>query len=362
MTVIPIDEQRMAREPVPERLFVLDALKAACIAVVVFQHASLLPESAYREYGWLLTGLFAPLRLCVPVLLAISFFLLERSLQKKTASVVLGERLWRLAIPTVFWFGLAAALQWRTYSPGEIFQEILRGEIFVGAYYLVILLLLTPLYVLVCGRAAPSTRAWVALAAQIAIFVGIDLLLVYGNQPLLEGIRQFDRSRPLYWIGYAALGTLLYRNFAMVDALAIRLSSGTKAVLLAGAVLAVVLESCWQTLITGGVVRPFNYALVSCLLAVPVVFLCCVRLRTGSLPGGVRQAISLLSTYSLGIFCINGILAPIMTRAAGRLLGVSTFNFAEVLLLKGAGWLALLVVSLLGAMLLDRVGFKSCVR
>jgi fucose 4-O-acetylase-like acetyltransferase len=62
----------------------------------------------------LLETVFAPFKFCVPVLLTISFFLLEKSLSHRCDRSVISSiktRLIRLAIPTLFWFSLMAILK-----------------------------------------------------------------------------------------------------------------------------------------------------------------------------------------------------------------------------------------------------------
>ncbi len=346
-----------------ERLFALDLLKAVCIALVVLQHANFLPEASDRQYADILDLLLSPLRFTVPVLLAISLFLLKRSIKPNTdTSGILQKRFERLFIPTLFWFGIAFVLQIRATPLITIFLQIGRGDIFIGAYYLLILLQLTPIYFFMRRQLNP-TIAIALLTLQIIIYCGLEVIIAsHSSPPLINLLRIIDRPIFLYWFGYIGIGYLLSQHYAAIEKLSAQLGIWTKAGLIALSALMLALEGHWMFKITEGQVRPFNYTMLSCLLSIIVAFLCAASVHADHLSPRLQKTITLLSTYSLGIFCINGILSPIIARSVAHFVGTLSFSLPEVLLIKFFGWLGLLTISLLGALALEKIGLKNCVR
>lgn len=344
-----------------QRLFSLDLLKAICIAVVVLQHADFLPEAIDRPYADILDLLLSPLRFTVPVLLAISVFLLERSLKRDAVVLtVLKKRFVRLLVPTLFWFGVAFIKQAREHPITTILPQIVSGQIFIGAYYLLILLQLIPVYLLIRSQ-MKSSFAIILLTLQAIVYCGLEVLIV--NQlspPFIQVLRAIDRPLFLYWFGYMGIGFLLSQHYSAIEKLSERLGFWPKAGLIALAASVLALEGHWFSQISEGQVSPFEYTMLSCLLSIVVAFLCAASVRAETFP--LQKVVTLLSTYSLGIFCLNGILRPTIARALSHFFSTLSLGLPEILLVKFVGWLGLLAISLLGALFLERIGLKNCVR
>lgn len=361
----PISCQPVNCQPVG-RLFILDLLKAMSIAAVVSYHAVFVPQSTYASSAPLIDILFAPLRFCVPVFLTISFLLLERGLANRPdepAWSLIKKRLVRLAIPTVFWFGLAAALKLSKGTPiPQLLSEIITGEIFTGAYYLLIMFQLIPLYVWSRRWLSHSKNILITILIQGAIFILIESALLGAiHLPLIPILRTLDRPLFIYWFGYIALGILLYKKLPFILELSAHLSVRLKALLifLAGATLTA--EYGFLSFATQNSVPPFDYLMFSCIPTVLVAFFCIASVDEKQVPLPLRGLIALLSKYSLGIFCINGIVRQVFLSIGSRLFAEATFSFGEIMAMKLIGWGLLLAISLGLSVLISKLGGKAIV-
>ncbi|MGA7932848.1 MAG: acyltransferase [Kovacikia sp.] len=352
--------------PVKERLFFLDTLKAISIIAVVSYHSIFIPHSNYAENFSLIDTLFAPLRFCVPVLLTISFLLSQRSLDRQpmlTGWQLLGKRFARLAIPTVFWVGIAAGLKLIKHDPLiDILHEILKGEIFMGAYYLLILFQLTLIYIGFRRWLESSQGLLLTIFIQCLVFVAIDALLVsQSNIPLVSALREIDRPLVIYWFGYIALGVACYQMLPKIIKLSNQISIPLKVILLLIMAGLLIAEYGWLGQLTQHSIPPFDYGMLSCLLSVPIMILCFASLKESHFSPLLKTAILVLSKYSLGIFCINGILSQIFLSIGSHWVKGTAFSFSEVLMLKLISWGVLLGISLATAMALSRIGLKTVV-
>ncbi len=113
---------------------------------------------------------------------------------------------------------------------------------------------------------------------------------------------------------------------------------------------------------TGERLSPFEYVMFSCIFSVIVGFLCFANIQEDRLSIPVQQAVQLLSKYSLGIFCLNGLLSYVGSQMGAYMFEAAIFTFPEILAIKLVGWSLLLAVSLGMSILLDRVGLGACVR
>ena len=348
------------------RLFFLDILKAISIVAVVSYHSVFIPRSSYLDSFFWMEALFAPLRFCVPLLLVISFVLAQKSSDKKPNSLgwnFLKKRLRRLAIPIFFWFGVAILLKLiRHKSPIETLQEIIRGEIFTGAYYLLILFQLTLIFFWFRRFLNHPNHLVVTLLLQGLIFVGIFIGLTYSpNSLLISSLRSLDRPFILYWFGYIALGVLCYQKLPEIIQLSSRISFYIKSFLLLTIALLSIAEYSWITSLTQNSIPPFDYVMISCLLSPPVLLLCFAAIDEQQLPVWVKAIVQTLSKYSLGIFCINGILSQILLSFGSQWAEGQVFSFTEVLILKLVSWVLLLGISLGIAIGLSRCGLRAVV-
>jgi Acyltransferase family len=360
------------------RLVALDVLKALSIVAVISFHAISVPETSYVDSDYIVEVMFAPLRFCVPVFLTISFLLLQRScdspIRSSTARLLL-KRMTRIAIPTCFWFSIAGILIFargiinsdsiqQTFS--LIMSVALKGTIFPGAYYLLILLQLLPIFIYFnqFHWFASIKPLAIAVSLQIFVFIGIHFLLRDGSNPgIIETIKQAGRVPFLYWFVYGALGSYFYYNWSKLKQLSLSVATRFKILFLGLTALLMILEYSWLYADSGHQVRPFEYATVSGILSAFVLFFCVLSIEEKNLPTLVLKGVKLLSTYSLGIFCINGFLSNALHGISSVIFRtVTSFTLLEILTIKLVGWAVLIGLSLVISIGLDKVGLRACVR
>lgn len=349
-----------------DRLFILEFLKAISIVSVVSFHAIFLPQSTYISSNGILETLFAPLRFCVPVFLTISFFLFEHQvtqIPKLQQLSLLKKRLVRLLIPALFWFGVAAGLKLiNGNSYIEIINQIIAGEIFTGSYYFLIIFQLMLLFILIGNWLNSEKNIFTIITTQVILIVSIYGVIsgFFGSQPLTFLVK-LERSLIIYWFGYIALGVYLYKNWLWISEKSTSLSNQNKAIILFSTALIMMLEYRILTLLLANSLRPFDYAALSCILSVPAIFICFASVNENNFPLPMIKIIKLLSKYSLGIFCINGILSQLFTSVGSKVFSELTFNLSQIILIKIIGWVILLVLSLLISIILKKMGLKRVV-
>jgi hypothetical protein len=348
------------------RLFILDLLKAMSMVAVVSYHSILVPKSTYADSALLLDTLFAPLRFCVPVLLTISFMLFERGLNnhsnKPTWSLI-KKRLIRLAIPTLFWFSLAAGLKLiKGNSPLDLIGEILTGEIFTGSYYLLVMFQFIPIFIWVRGWLNHPNNILTTLLSQGFVFMGIYAVLcgVFGAD-IVSILRTINRPLLIYWFVYPALGVYFYKTLSFYIQKSASLSTYVKVLIVFFISSGLIAEYSFLDWLSKGSIPPFDYVMFSCVFSVPAAFLCFGSIQAKELSSFLSKAVILLSKYSLGIFCINGILSQIFLSIGSRWFSAATFSFPEILAIKVIGWVLLLAVSLGLSIGIDRIGGKTVV-
>jgi Acyltransferase family len=355
--------------PEKSRLFFLDVLKAICITAVVSYHSIFVTRTSYLGSLNLLEMLFAPLRFCVPVLFTISFLLAERGMSKQIGPIwpSLRKRLLRLAIPTAFWFGLVICLKFfRGSTTEELAGQVLAGTIFQGAYYLLVLFQYVLAFPWVRGWFQQSRNVLIAVFLQGLVFLAVYTLLSNNSgdagAQVLTMLKSIGRPYFAYWFAYVALGVYFAKHLPQIVDLSRRLPKWKKTLMLLGTALLMFVE--YQGLLgaTGGSVPPFDYVLVSCVLSIPVAFLCFACVEETHLSAPMARTVSLLANYSLGIFCFNGILSEIFLSIGTHLSAGMMFDFPAILFMKLVGWGFLLTVSLGLSMLLGRLGLSMCVR
>lgn len=352
--------------PSTDRLFVLDVLKAISIVAVVSYHAVFVPISTYQSSQFWVDIVFSPLRFCVPVLLAISFLLSDYGLSKRGTEASLpwlNKRLNRLAIPTLIWFGIAGSLKLLTgNSLAEISKDLLTGEIFTGAYYLLIMFQLTVIFFWCRQWLKHPKNLLITILAQGFIFLIIYAALSgrFGEETTVF-LNTLNRPPFFYWFAYVAVGIGIGKLLPTLTRQSQQISAVVKILLLVGLSAGLILEQRQLWILTDGSIPPFEYAMVSCLLSVPVMFWVFGSIQESSLHPRIHKAILLLSNYSLGIFCINGILSQILLSIGSKLFESAVFNLPEILMIKMIGWCVLLSVSLGLSMLIARFGMKTIV-
>ncbi|NET57466.1 MAG: acyltransferase [Symploca sp. SIO2E6] len=357
-----------------ERIFPLDLLKAISIIAVVSFHGILVPHQSYVDLESTLNILFAPFRFCVPVLLTISFLLCEHSLQKQTENTIqswLKKRLTRLVIPTFFWFLIAAWLVIIKESflgkplgetIGEIGQLILTGRIFAGAYYLLVTLQLSLLFIYLNRYFRQGQNLVFAILLQGLAFGAIDGSL-QGNlsTQFADFLRFVQRPFLIYWFVYLALGIYLYTNWQVLAQVSARIQTPLKILLLLFTSGMMIAETTGLNYLVGQELLPFEYAMLSCIVSVLIWFLAVASIEEKQLPSRLLPVVRLLSKYSLGIFCLNGILVHIFVAFSSVVLPDLTYNLPEIIVIKVLGTTFLLSISLGLSIVLEKLGLGNCV-
>jgi hypothetical protein len=349
------------------RLFALDFLKALSIVSVVSYHSVFLPDSVYADSAMALEILFAPLRFCVPVLLTISFLLMERGFGRSAdipKGALIKKRLIRLAIPTGFWFALATVLKLLTgNSISELAISMLNGTIFYGAYFLLVLIQFLPLFIWFRSWFKDWRIVMLTVLVQGLIFIGIaQLLQIPQVSPTIALLRAINRPLVIYWVAYLALGTYFWCHWEHLVKISRRIPKSIKAAILGLCAASLVIEYYRFYVISQAQVPPFDYAVVSCMLSVPVLFLCFANIEENQLFPWARKLVILLSKYSLGIFCVNGILSQVLLSITTRLLHNASLELMPILIFKLLGWLLLLIISLGISILMDNYRMSIFVR
>jgi Acyltransferase family len=362
-----MSEAALPVAPNPNRLFALDFLKALSITAVVSYHSVFLPDAVYADSAMALEILFAPLRFCVPVLLTLSFLLMERGFGRSVdvpKGALIKKRLIRLLIPTGFWFGLATGLKLLTgNSISELAVSMLNGTVFYGAYFLLLLIQFLPLFIWFRKWFQDWRIVLLTVLLQGIIFVGIgQLLSASPASSAIALLRALNRPFVIYWFAYLALGVYLWHHWNDLVRLSKQISSWLKVSMIGVCCFSFAYEYYHLLTITKGAFPPFDYAIISCLLSVPILFLSCADIQEKQFPPLVRASISLLSKYSLGIFCVNGILSQVLLSISTRFIQASTLNLISILTIKILGWLFLMVVSIGVSMAMDRLRMGAFVR
>lgn len=350
------------------RLFPIDVLKALSIVAVVSFHSIFVYTSTYTSVSYPLEVLFAPLKFCVPVLLTISFFLLKLGLEKRSDQpvyILLKKRLTRLLIPTVFWFSLGIII-WKFIwyqDKTQLLTSVFKGTIFTGAYYLLILFQFVPFFILLHPWFDRRRNIWLTFLLQSLVFISIYVSLSgkFGSELSLI-LHKLDRPLFIYWFVYMALGSYLYNNWSKIVKISDSISPSIKVALLCLTSLIMIAECSLLKIFTGESMKPYDYVLFSCILSVIVCFICFASVEESQVSMPVKKTIKILSTYSLGIFCINGCINVAVAGLIAPIFKYNTFNFTEMLVMKLLGWVVLLSISLGLSIGLDKIKMGAIVR
>jgi hypothetical protein len=350
-----------------DRLFSIDLLKAISIIAVVSYHSVFVPESTYPSAFRLMDILFAPFRFCVPVFLTISFLLLKRSLEKKAQAPLytsFKKRLTRLLIPTLFWGSIAVSLRLlgKANTEESLIVLILQGKIFPGYYYLLVTLQFLPVFIVLNRQLVQVKNFFIILVLQL-----VALSIVYASNlgmlptDILIFLRSASRPFFVYWFVYMSLGAYFYNNWSKLVRISNQISVLVKIILLLSTSLIMIAEYNYLLTITKGEVVPFEYAMFSCILSAIVMFVCFSSIEENQIPSPIRTTVKLLAKYSLGIFCINGILSLIFLQLCSRLFVGMNFTFPQILAIKLISCFFLLTVSLGLSILCERIRLRNCV-
>jgi hypothetical protein len=362
----------MSSKIVKNRIFSLDLLKAISISTVVFFHSSSnLSESTKSQ----LDILISPLRFCVPLLLTISFLLLKRSRETNSADKILlfaKKRFFRLLIPILFWFGLATLLTiiLGKFNNERIFLKDLviinlQGQIFWGAYFLIILLECLVIFVIFNNYLDSFKSLLTLLCFQLLIFIFCYILLSgILSKDISSLLCYFSRPPFFYWVIYIFLGSFFYKKWFKLVELSQKSSKLLKIVILSLTSLVMIVENTFfhKIVYDKCAFGCFEYLRFSCILSVFVMFLCFASLEEDHIPPFGKKIVFLLSKYSLGIFCINGILSKlVLPLVLEHVTTTPISNFYIAVLIKLIVWLPLLILSLSLSVVSEKLGLKKCV-
>ncbi len=348
------------------RLFCVDFLKAISIVAIVSYNSIFVPISTYQSHADFLETLFTPLRFCIPVFLTISFFLLGRQLDNQgnqNKSRLLFQHLQHVFILTLFWFAIAALF--KLVSGDSILQictAIYQGTIFPDSYYLLVILQLFPVYFIFRRWLNANYSVLILIVLQWLIFFGIYISLTSSStQGVVEVLKNFNRPLIIYWLVYITLGIFIYKRFNLIESISKGIELPTKVFVLCLMSMIFMFDYQWLIKITNGTIQPFDYATISCILSAIAMFLCFASIHETHLSVPGEFFIKLLSKYSLGIFCINGILSQIFFSVGTKFFYQASFSLIEILAIKIVSWIVLLVLSLSLSVLLARFGLKRMV-
>ncbi|MEA5569887.1 acyltransferase family protein [Calothrix sp. UHCC 0171] len=348
------------------RLFCLDFLKAVSILAIVSYNSIFFPVSTYQRHADFLEILFTPFRFCIPVFFTITFFFLVRQLEQPGNTnklTLLLQQLRGILIPTIFWFTIAAVFKVvGGASIIEISRAIYQGKIFPDSYYLLVILQLLPIYYLLRRWLHSSYSLIMLVVLQWLIFLLLYTILTsVSAQGITEQLKNLNRPLIIYWLVYVGLGLLLYRKFNTIESISTWTTLSSKVFLLCLMSIIFMFDYQWLLQITNSILQPFDYATISCLISVFVMFLCFTSIQETQFSVPIEFLIKLISKYSLGIFCINGILSQLFSSVSRKLFEGLSFSLIEILLIKIMTWMLLLMLSLGVSVLLARFGLKRMV-
>jgi Acyltransferase family len=352
---------------ISKRIFPLDFLKAASIVAVVSYHSIFVSRASYQAHVFPLEILFSPFRFCVPVLFTISFILLSRELEKDYDLPqwrLLVTRFKRLAVPAIFWFTLTFFLRLlNKASVSDLVPRLFDGTIFQGAYFLIALLEMTLIFILTRKKVFDLRFFAAVFLGQILLFIFIQhTLSLDSSSELIKVLRLIGRPFFIYWFAYIFLGAFIWKNWARIVSLSSSISIINKFALCAFGCTAIAFEQYYFLKESAGNIPPFDYAMIFCILSVFILFTCCSSIQEAQIPDPLKTLVLIFSRYSLGIFCVNGILSEVFLSIGTHFFKDYVFSFPEILIVKLIGW-PILFFSCLGiSILLDRVGLRAVVR
>lgn len=277
----------------------VDLAKAISIVGVIYIHSNV------SQHLSLLSAYF---RFAVPVFIMISFFLVERALIDRKAELdsrlFWRKRLNRLVIPFVFWSILYFLLHFRErYSSWlQVITLHWAGFGWAGQYYFLVLIQLVLVYPWLRSVTIQSRYRPALLLSGILCFS----LFVFFNalteiQPLLAKLRLV----PLfYWLFYVIFAIAAAHKYWIIQKLSTQFSLIHRLILLLSLPLTLVLESYL-------IPNPEGNLRASSLMVSPLIFLCFLSLEQplsqNQTPAAnlLNGAARCLSTWTLGIFCLN---------------------------------------------------------
>ncbi|MBM0741364.1 acyltransferase [Phormidium sp. CLA17] len=337
----------------------IDLLKALSIFGVVYIHTSL---GLFDSLSLLpITNYF---RFCVPVFITVSFFLLERRFASDTNKLnisierFISSRLSRLIIPYVFWTCVYIIINHKPNYP-SIIKFITNHWIgfgFSGQYYFVVLIILTLVYPwLRQAKLSCSSLFMITILAEFSYIPVTYFPMFCENQNCLE--------IPFLYLFYMFFGTFIGRNYEEIKTVlhSTKLHSlQVKAILLFTSPILISIEEellgNWDS--SGRKVYfRLSTLLVTCLVVMASIGLEDFLERSKS----IKICISFLSSWSLGIFCLNPLLIDILYKLDLR-IATQELNYLLETLISFILSSLVVLISVLISFFISYFGGKALVR
>lgn len=333
----------------------VDLLKAIGIWGVVYIHSSL--------------GLFSHLdlismtnyfRFCVPIFISISFFLLEQRLISEervgyiSIEAFLKKRLPRLVVPYLFWTCVYIIINHKSTYPSisKFITNHWIGFGWSGQYYFVVLMALTVIYPWL--RTVDLSQKMLGIIAIFTIF----LYLPFNYTSVFCKDRNCMQL-PFLYLFYMFLGIYLARKYEEIKARFQRVNLHLRLSLVLASPLFIVLEeSLLGNLDSGRRV----YFRASTMLASYLILVIFSSFEDSlSKAKSINYLSSYLSSWSLGIFCINPLIIGMFERFNLKILN-QQMDFSLVVLLSFLVSFIVIALSILMSFIISQVGAKILVK
>jgi len=294
------------------RYYWIDLLKVFSIFGVVFIHSCADSTLSLVSYYF---------RFCVPIFIITSFFLVERAQSSKSVEIsplnFWKQRIPRLVLPFLIWSSFYTILNLQANYPSFL-SWITRhwiGYGWSGQYYLIVLIQLIIIY--------PWLRK-IHVTPRLLLAVGfISFLFLYlpfsylplANASIISKLRELPS---IYWIFYVLFAIYTARHYESIRHKLAKIATNNRFSL----ALAILLWPC-LLIFEEIVLRAFDvnsqpYFRLSIMVVSCFIFLMFIKLDIllESQPlrpwTGIRDVITWLSSWTLGVFCLNPLVISIL--------------------------------------------------
>jgi hypothetical protein len=208
-------------------------------------------------------------------------------------------------------------------------------------------------------------NVWKAVLLQSALFIFCYIIFYKKfSQEIIEILCSLSRPVIFYWFVYISLGKNFQKKLPSLIKKSEGLSLRIKLTLVILTSFTMVIENTYvHSLIQDNCFHSnFEYVRCSYIFSVIIMFLCFASIKEDSLPLDCRKIVYIFSKYSLGIFCINGIISKfLLPNIIRQLIKTPIADLSTALLIKIIVFPLLLLVSLTLSIVLSKVGLRKCV-
>lgn len=305
--------------PAPGRMAAADTLKAAAILAVVWIHSSYsLPyvQTFNAVYGF-------GLRFCVPAFIFLWAYFAEDALSRRQGEInYLSDRAWKLLPPFFFWSAVYILVQpdFREGHYTKLWTRPWLGYGWNGQYFFLALFQLTVLFGLF--RKIVQAARWVVPAALV-VFGLFYAWLSYRIDAVPAGLQHLGERFFLFWVPY------------VIAAIGLRQKAWTPRAIPAWlAIAAIVLIPLEYSLLKPPGAAWSPYFMPSVLVASILLGVATMQSTRpySSLSPLAAKIVSALACNSLGIFCLNPLVALGLRGISRRLSLLGDWPGAEILL------------------------------